>query len=371
MSNLPKESEFELFYEAYSEECALSITTVLERVIQFRVVWENDKGEWQATRSCRVQHNSVLGVYKGGLRLHESVLKLLEFEQIFKNALTGLNIGAGKSGSNFSPYGKRDAERHIDVDIDVPAGDIGFSAREGGYFFGKRKKRQNEAWAWGVTDYGTWYFVEHMMTHSECDGTPFKGKKVAISGSGQVAQFAALKVIELGDTVLSLGESKGALISRDKASWQKEWIEVVVAIKSNRDELSKLGNKGGKFQWHSSVAQPWKLLKIDDNEVDGSDANEMPARGCRYVGEGDNTPCNLQVINIFEHSRIDKRRQRCWYGPGKEGNAGGVAVSGLEMTRNSARLQVTRDEVNAKLQDIMKAVFDVCAKEGAAHPTVY
>lgn len=244
-------------------------------------------------RGYRVQFNSALGPYKGGLRLHPtvnlSILKFLGFEQIFKNALTGLNIGGGKGGSDFDPKGKSPNEvrrfvksfameltRHIGADTDVPAGDVGFSTREGGFLFGTYKQIKNEwvgiltgkALDWGgshvrpeATGYGLVYYVEHMIKEAEGEQASWKGKKVAVSGSGQVAQFAALKCMELGATVLSLSDSKGSLIATDEAGYTKELIEQVYKIKFDRKELSTLGDQGGKLEFHGNGARPWKLVK--------------------------------------------------------------------------------------------------------------
>lgn len=328
-------------------------------MIQFRVVWEDDNHQPQVNRAYRVQFNSALGPYKGGLRLHPtvnlSILKFLGFEQIFKNALTGLQMGGGKGGSDFDPKGKSPNEvrrfvkafatelsRHIGPDTDVPAGDVGFSTREGGYMFGQYKAIKNEwvgmitgkALDWGgshvrpeATGYGVVYYVEHMMKHAEgADSKGFAGKKVAISGSGQVAQFAALKCMELGAVVLSLSDSKGSLIAKDPSKpYTKEMIEEVYKIKYERKELSTLGDQGGALEFHPDGARPWKLLKEYDvalpsatqNELDASDAEAAIKAGCRFVAEGSNMGVDAGGIDVFEKSRAEKGAKGCWYGPGK------------------------------------------------------
>ncbi|CEH17540.1 nadp-specific glutamate dehydrogenase [Ceraceosorus bombacis] len=419
MSNLPKEPEFEQalhevettlapFLKKYPEyKKALEIVQIPERIIQFRVVWEDDNHQAQVNRGFRVQFNSALGPYKGGLRLHPtvnlSVLKFLGFEQVFKNALTGIPIGGGKGGSDFDPKGKSDAEvrrfvksfatelsRHIGADTDVPAGDIGFSTREGGFLFGQYKALKNEwvgiltgkALDWGgshvrpeATGYGTVYYVEHMLAHAgHADG--FKGKRVIISGSGQVAQFAALKVIELGGTVLTFSDSKGSLVATGEAGFTKEEIEEIYKIKFARKELSTLGDKGGKYKFHGDSARPWTLIDKYDVALPCATQNEMNAQeadfaikaGCVAVAEGSNMGCDPGAIDAFEKSRVEKGKKGTWYGPGKAANSGGVAVSGLEMQQNKGLTQWTPEVVDAKLKDIMKSAFQQCYDAGAEFP---
>lgn len=419
MSNLPSEPEFEQarnelattlapFLEQNPEyNKAFEIIQIPERIIQFRVVWEDDKHQSQVNRGYRVQFNSALGPYKGGLRLHEtvnlSVLKFLGFEQIFKNALTGLNIGGGKGGSDFNPKGKSDAEvrrfckafatelqRHIGPNTDVPAGDIGFSTREGGFVFGTYKQLRNE-WTgmitgkgldWGgsnirpeATGYGLIYYVEHMINHVEQATNGFKGKKCVISGSGNVAQYAALKILELGGTVLTLSDSKGSLVSKDGKGFTAEMIEKIAEIKYNRGELESYGNASGALEWHSG-ARPWKLVSKYDvalpcatqNELNEDEAKAALSAGCRYVAEGSNMGLDQAAIDVFEHSRLTNPDSACWYGPGKAANSGGVAVSGLEMAQNSARLTWSPEEVDGKLKDIMKNAYDNCFKTGSKFP---
>ncbi|CBQ73194.1 probable NADP-specific glutamate dehydrogenase [Sporisorium reilianum SRZ2] len=418
MSNLPSEPEFEQalnelsttlapFLEQNPEyNKAFQIVQIPERIIQFRVVWEDDNHVAQVNRGYRVQFNSALGPYKGGLRLHEtvnlSVLKFLGFEQIFKNALTGLNIGGGKGGSDFNPKGKSDAEvrrfckafatelqRHIGPNTDVPAGDIGFSTREAGFVFGTYKQLRNEwtgvitgkAMDWGgsnirpeATGYGLIYYVEHMINHAEQGSNGFKGKKVVISGSGNVAQYAALKVLELGGVVLSLSDSKGSLVAKDGKGFTADMINTIAEIKYKRGELSAFGDASGALEFVEG-ARPWTLVKEYDvalpcatqNEMNEEEAKAALAAGCRFVAEGSNMGLDQAAIDVFENSRLTSSSP-CWYGPGKAANSGGVAVSGLEMAQNSARLTWSHAEVDQKLKDIMKNAYDNCFKTGQAFP---
>ncbi|KAL4763214.1 glutamate dehydrogenase [Aspergillus foveolatus] len=415
MSNLPVEPEFEQAYKELASTLenstlfeqhpeyrrALQVVSVPERVIQFRVVWENDKGEVQINRGYRVQFNSALGPYKGGLRFHPSVnlsiLKFLGFEQIFKNALTGLNMGGGKGGSDFDPKGKSDAEirrfctafmtelcKHIGADTDVPAGDIGVTGREIGFLFGQYRRIRNQ-WegvltgkggSWGgslirpeATGYGVVYYVEHMIKHVTGGKESFAGKRVAISGSGNVAQYAALKVIELGGSVVSLSDSKGSLIVKDEsASFTPEEIALIADLKVARKQLSELANSSafaGKFTYIPD-ARPWTnipgkfevaLPSATQNEVSGEEAEHLIKSGVRYIAEGSNMGCTQAAIDIFEAHRNANPGDAIWYAPGKAANAGGVAVSGLEMAQNSARLSWTSEEVDARLKDIMEDCF--------------
>ncbi|SNX84527.1 probable NADP-specific glutamate dehydrogenase [Melanopsichium pennsylvanicum] len=418
MSNLPSEPEFEQalnelsttltpFLEQNPEyNKAFEIIQIPERIIQFRVVWEDDNHVSQVNRGYRVQFNSALGPYKGGLRLHEtvnlSVLKFLGFEQIFKNALTGLNIGGGKGGSDFNPKGKSDGEvrrfckafatelqRHIGPNTDVPAGDIGFSTREAGFVFGTYKQLKNEwtgvitgkAMDWGgsnirpeATGYGLIYYVEHMINHVEKSLNGFKGKKVVISGSGNVAQFAALKVLELGGTVVSLSDSKGSLIAKQGKGFTSEMISKIAQIKYNRGELSSFGDASGALEFHQDK-RPWTLISSYDvalpcatqNELNEQEAKFAISAGCRYVAEGSNMGLTQSAIDVFENSRLTSSNA-CWYGPGKAANSGGVAVSGLEMAQNSARLTWSHEEVDQKLKDIMKNAYQNCFETGKNFP---
>ncbi|KAH8547836.1 NADP-specific glutamate dehydrogenase [Umbelopsis sp. PMI_123] len=418
MSHLPNEPEFQqavselvsclenskLFKSHPDLRRCLEVVQVPERVIQFRVVWENDKGELQLNRGYRVQFNSTLGPYKGGLRFHPSVnlsiLKFLGFEQIFKNALTGLSMGGGKGGCDFDPKGKSDAEirrfceafmrelsRHIGPNVDVPAGDIGVGGREVGYMFGAYKKYRN-AWE-GVltgkgfdfggsyirpeaTGYGLVYYVADMIKYATAGKESFEGKTVSVSGSGNVAQFAARKVIELGGKVVSFSDSQGTLLK--ESGFTNEDIDVIADIKLKRKALTDLleQNAGLKAETkYLAGERPWKHIKVDvalpsatQNEVDKADAEALVAGGCRFIAEGSNMGCDLDAIAVFESSRLDTKLANggCWYGPGKASNCGGVAVSGLEMAQNSQRIHWTPEEVDKKLGDIMKNCFENCVE---------
>jgi glutamate dehydrogenase (NADP+) len=329
-----------------------------------------------------------------------SILRFLALEQVLKNALTGLPMGGGKGGSDFDPKGKSDAEirrfskafgtalaKHIGPDTDVPAGDIGFTGENAGYVFGVYKQLKSE-WSgmitgkgpdWGgsalrpeATGYGLVYYVDHMIKLVEGAQGGFKGKKVVVSGSGQVAQFAALKVIELGGTVLSFSDSKGSLIAKGDSSFSEQDIEEIYKIKIARKELSTLGDKGGKFEFHGDGARPWKLVKAYDvalpsatqNEVDESDAEAVIKAGCHFIAEGSNMGCTLEAIQAFEKTRAKDGKKGVLYGPGKAANSGGVAVSGLEMAQNSMRLKWSAEEVDTKLKGIMQECFNICKTTG-------
>ncbi|KAF2656855.1 glutamate dehydrogenase [Lophiostoma macrostomum CBS 122681] len=376
---------------------ALEVASIPERVIQFRVTWENDKGECQVNKGYRVQFNSALGPYKGGLRFHPtvnlSILKFLGFEQIFKNALTGLQMGGGKGGADFDPKGKSDNEirkfcvafmrelnKHIGADTDVPAGDIGVSPREIGWMFGTYRAEKNrwegvltgKGGSWGgslirpeATGYGLVYYVQHMIQYASGGKESFSGKRVAISGSGNVAQYAALKVIELGGTVVSLSDSKGALIATDDKGFSPEVINEIAALKVQRKALTALENHSFKYV---DGARPWKEVgKVDvalpsatQNEVSGEEAQALIDAGAKFIAEGSNMGCTQEAIDTFEAHRKEKKGEAIWYAPGKAANAGGVAVSGLEMAQNSARLKWTSEEVDEKLKGIMTNAFENC-----------
>lgn len=411
MSNLPPEPEFEqaykelvstlenssLFQKNPEYKKALKVVSIPERVIQFRVVWEDDKGQCQVNRGFRVQYNSALGPYKGGLRFHPtvnlSILKFLGFEQIFKNALTGLQMGGGKGGADFDPKGKSDNEirkfcvsfmrelsRHIGADTDVPAGDIGVSPREIGWMFGAYRAEKNrwegvltgKGGSWGgslirpeATGYGLVYYVQHMIQYASGGKESFKGKKVAISGSGNVAQYAALKAIEFGATIVSLSDSKGSLIATDDTGFTPEVVMEIAKLKVERKALTELQNKSYKYV---AGVRPWKevgnidvaLPSATQNEVSGDEGEALIAAGCKYIAEGSNMGCTQEAIDTFEKHRKEKKSKAIWYAPGKAANAGGVAVSGLEMAQNSARLKWTSEEVDEKLKGIMKACFENC-----------
>ncbi|KAH8813539.1 NADP-dependent glutamate dehydrogenase [Flagelloscypha sp. PMI_526] len=414
----PVEPEFEqalnelstsvkFFLEAHPEYTkALEIVQIPERVIQFRVVWEDDAGKPQVNRGFRVQYNSALGPYKGGLRLHHSVnlsiLKFLGFEQTFKNALTGLNMGGGKGGSDFDPKGRSDAEirrfcvsfmselwRHIGEDTDVPAGDIGTGAREVGFLFGQYKKLKNQFTGiltgkgqhWGgsfirpeATGYGLIYYVLHMIELA-CPQYSLSNKStlVAISGSGNVAQFTAFKVLELGATVLSLSDSKGALIATKEGGFTKDLIEQVSALKLKGGYLESIKEEG--YEYYPGK-RPWTLLKTvhialpgaTQNEVSKEEAEALVAAGVKIVAEGSNMGCTAEAIDVFEDARRGGNKDTAvWYAPGKASNCGGVAVSGLEMAQNSQRLSWTPAEVDSKLKNIMAECYKTCFETGSKY----
>jgi glutamate dehydrogenase (NADP+) len=315
-------------------------------------------------------------------------LKFLGFEQIFKNALTGLNIGGGKGGADFDPKGKSDNEirkfcvsfmrelsKHIGADIDVPAGDIGVSGREIGWLFGAYRA-ETKKWegvltgkggSWGgslirpeATGYGLIYYVNHMIAYAG-QGS-FKGKTVAISGSGNVAQYAALKAIELGATVVSLSDSKGALVAESGKSFSPEDIHKIAALKVKRQSLTGFEVEG-KYKYIDG-ARPWTHVKVDvalpcatQNEVSKEEAEALIKSGARFIAEGSNMGCTQDAIDVFEADRKSKGDKAIWYAPGKAANAGGVAVSGLEMAQNSQRIGWTSEEVDEKLKGIMEAAF--------------
>ncbi|KAJ6470270.1 NADP-specific glutamate dehydrogenase [Mycena vitilis] len=384
---------------------AFEIVQIPERVLQFRVVWEDDQGQPQVNRGFRVQYNSALGPYKGGLRLHPSVnlsiLKFLGFEQTFKNALTGLAMGGGKGGSDFDPKSKSDSEirrfctsfmaelfRHIGQDTDVPAGDIGTGGREIGFMFGAYKRLRNEyvgiltgkGKSWGgsfirpeATGYGLIYFVEHMIAKSCPEYSLSKPSTlVAISGSGNVAQFTALKVIELGGTVLSLSDSRGSLIATD-GGFTKDVVESVGTLKLKGGSLESFTSFASdqKYKYYPGK-RPWTLLPevhialpgATQNEVSAEEAEALVKAGVRIVAEGSNMGCTQEAIEVFEGSR-KKGGAGVWYAPGKASNAGGVAVSGLEMAQNSQRLGWTPAEVDAKLKGIMTDCYEICLNVGS------
>jgi glutamate dehydrogenase (NADP+) len=361
-----------------------------ERVIQFRVPWTDDKGEVQVNRGFRIEMNSAIGPYKGGLRFHPSVnlsiLKFLAFEQIFKNSLTGLPIGGGKGGSDFDPKGKSDAEvmrfcqsfmtelqRHIGPNTDVPAGDIGVGGREIGYMFGQYKRLANEFTGvltgkglnWGgslirpeATGYGNVYFAQNMLKTRD---TSFKGKRVLISGSGNVAQFAAEKAIELGATVLTVSDSSGYIY--DEEGIDKEKLAFIMDLKNvKRGRIKEYTAKYPKAVYTARDSKLdhnplWNhqadiaLPCATQNELNHIDAKNLIANGCFCVSEGANMPCTPEAVEVFKDKKV-------LFGPGKAANAGGVAVSALEMSQNSMRYNWTREEVDSKLFDIMKNIHD-------------
>lgn len=361
-----------------------------ERLISFRVAWVDDAGEIHVNRGYRIQMNSAIGPYKGGLRFHPSVnasiLKFLAFEQVFKNSLTTLPMGGGKGGSDFDPKGKSDDEvmrfchafmlelnRHIGPNTDVPAGDIGVGAREIGFLFGMYKKIRNEftgvltgkGRSWGgslirpeATGYGTVYFAQSML---QTQGSDFSGKKVVISGSGNVAQYAAEKAIQLGATVLTLSDSKGFI--HDPEGIDIEKLAFVMDLKNNqRARISEYIKTYPKATYHEGET-PWGvacdivLPCATQNELDGADAEKLIANGCVCVAEGANMPSTPEAIHAFHEAKI-------LFAPGKASNAGGVATSGLEMSQNSLRISWTREEVDERLKGIMSDIHDSCIAFG-------
>ncbi|ALM08641.1 glutamate dehydrogenase [Sediminicola sp. YIK13] len=361
-----------------------------ERLISFRVSWVDDDGEIHVNRGYRIQMNSAIGPYKGGLRFHPtvnaSILKFLAFEQVFKNSLTTLPMGGGKGGSDFDPKGKSDDEvmrfchafmtelcRHIGPNTDVPAGDIGVGAREIGFLFGMYKKIRNEftgvltgkGRSWGgslirpeATGYGTVYFAQSML---QTRGKDFSGKNVVISGSGNVAQFAAEKAIQLGAKVLTLSDSQGYIFDKDGIDTEK--LEFVMDLKNNkRGRISEYVDTYKSATFHNG-ATPWEvacdiaLPCATQNELGGDDAKELIKNGCICVAEGANMPSTPEAIHEFHTAKI-------LFAPGKASNAGGVATSGLEMSQNSLRISWTREEVDGRLKDIMEDIHDSCIEYG-------
>lgn len=360
-----------------------------ERALIFRVPWMDDKGNYRVNRGYRVQMNNAIGPYKGGLRFHPnvtlSILKFLAFEQVFKNSLTTLPMGGGKGGSDFDPKGKSDAEvmrfcqsfmtelhRHIGKDTDIPAGDIGVGAREIGYLFGQYKRLTNEftgvltgkGYTYGgslirpeATGYGLLFFVEEML---ETIGETMKDKKVVVSGSGNVAQYAIEKVIALGGIPLTASDSDGFIYDPDGITHEK--LEFILELKNEkRGRISEYAEKYGVPYYAGE--KPWKipcdiaLPCAVQNELDEIDAKLLVKNGCKMVAEGANMPTTPEGIEVLQENGI-------LYAPGKAANAGGVATSGLEMSQNSIRLSWTREEVENKLRTIMKNIHEQCVKYG-------
>jgi len=361
-----------------------------ERVVMFRVNWIDDSGEIRVNRGYRVEMNSAIGPYKGGLRFHPtvnlSILKFLAFEQVFKNSLTTLPMGGGKGGSDFDPKNKSNGEvmrfcqsfmtelyRHIGPNTDIPAGDIGVGGREIGYLFGQYKRLKNEftgvltgkGVSWGgslirpeATGYGNVYFAEDMLNYI---GDSIKGKTVTISGSGNVAQYAAEKCIHLGAKVLTMSDSSGYVYDKDGINEEK--LNYIMDIKNNKrgrisDYIKKYPN--AKFKKNKT---PWEvkceiaLPSATQNELNGDDAKLLVKNGCICVAEGANMPCNSDAIKTFKFNKV-------LFAPGKASNAGGVAVSGLEMAQNSLRYSWSREEVDEKLKEIMIKIHKKCLKYG-------
>ncbi|SFB78614.1 glutamate dehydrogenase (NADP+) [Zunongwangia mangrovi] len=361
-----------------------------ERVIMFRVSWLDDEGNIQINRGYRVQMNSAIGPYKGGLRFHPSVnlsiLKFLAFEQTFKNSLTTLPMGGGKGGSDFDPKGKSDNEvmrfcqsfmtelsKHIGYNTDVPAGDIGVGAREVGYMFGQYKRLQNEftgiltgkGLSYGgslirpeATGYGNVYFTQNML---KTKGETLEGKTVVISGSGNVAQYAAQKAIELGAKVVTMSDSQGYV--HDEDGIDEEKLQFIMELKNEkRGRIKEYTEEYSNAKFYPDTT-PWEV-KCDvalpcatQNELKEEDAKKLVDNGCMCVGEGANMPCTPESIEIFREAKI-------LFSPGKASNAGGVATSGLEMTQNSLRYNWTAEEVDNKLHEIMNDIHDKCVEYG-------
>jgi len=361
-----------------------------ERVVSFRVAWIDDQNEIQVNRGYRIEMNSAIGPYKGGLRFHPSVnlsvLKFLAFEQVFKNSLTTLPMGGGKGGSDFDPKGKSDNEvmrfcqsfmtelfRHIGPNRDIPAGDIGVGGREIGYLFGQYKRLKNEftgvltgkGVSWGgslirpeATGYGVVYFSQKML---ENIGTSLKGKKVVVSGSGNVAQFAAEKVIQLGGTVCTLSDSGGYI--HDEEGIDSEKLDHIMNIKNvKRGRIQKYLERYPNAKFHAGKT-PWEvpcdvaLPCATQNELHKKDADLLIKNGCVCIGEGANMPSTPEAIQTFTENKV-------LFAPGKASNAGGVAVSGLEMAQNSLRYNWTREEVDSRLKNIMSEIHESCVEYG-------
>ena len=376
--------------EKYQNKKLLERMVEPERSILFRVPWTDDAGEIQVNREYRVEFNSAIGPYKGGLRFHPSVnlsiLKFLGFEQTFKNSLTTLPMGGGKGGSDFNPKGKSDAEvmrfcqsfmteleRHIGPNTDVPAGDIGVGGREIGYMFGQYKRLRNEftgvltgkGLSYGgslirpeATGYGNVYFAKNML---ETRGESFKGKTVVISGSGNVAQYAAEKALEFGGKVVTFSDSSGYIYDKDGINTEK--LAFVMELKNvKRGRIKEYVDKYPGASYHEGD-RPWSV-KCDialpcatQNELNEEEAKTLVDNGCFCVGEGANMPCTPEAIAVFQEAKI-------LFSPGKASNAGGVATSGLEMSQNSLRLNWTAKEVDEKLHGIMNDIHAACVQYG-------
>lgn len=361
-----------------------------ERVFMFRVPWTDDQGKYQVNRGFRIQMNSAIGPYKGGLRFHPSVnlsiLKFLAFEQVFKNSLTTLPMGGGKGGSDFDPKGKSDNEvmafcqsfmtelsRHIGADTDVPAGDIGVGGREIGFLFGQYKRIRNEFTGvltgkgreYGgslvrpeATGYGNVYFAQEML---KTKNESFKGKTVVISGSGNVAQYALEKAIHLGAKVVTVSDSSGYVYRAE--GFHSEHLDAIMELKNvKRGRINEIATKYGDVEFVEGQ-KPWSvtcdiaLPCATQNELNGDDASKLLSSGCMCISEGANMPSTPEAIAKFHEAKI-------LFAPGKASNAGGVATSGLEMSQNSLRLSWTRQEVDQKLHSIMVSIHEACEKHG-------
>ena len=374
----------------YDEYNLIERLCIPDRIFSFRVSWIDDKGKVRNNMGYRIQHNNAIGPYKGGIRFHSSVnpsiLKFLAFEQTFKNSLTTLSMGGAKGGSDFQPRGKSDKEimkfcqafiaelwRQIGPDTDVPAGDIGVGAREVGFMYGYYKKMAQEftgtftgkGMSFGgslmrpeATGYGNCYFLESMLATR---GEKVEGKKVAISGSGNVALYTTKKIMELGGKVVSLSDSDGVIISPE--GFTKEQFDHIFELKSYGGRLYEVPEQFPELKYYPGE-RPWKLVKCDiampsatQNELDGSDAEHLLNSGCIAVSEGANMPSTPEAVKKFIDAKI-------LYAPGKAANAGGVATSGLEMAQNSQKLSWTAEEVDQKLRGIMNNIHEQCVKYG-------
>ena len=385
-------------HREYVDGAILTRIVEPERLIQFRVPWVDDQGRVRVNRGFRIQFNSAIGPYKGGLRFHPSVnasiLKFLAFEQVFKNSLTTLPMGGGKGGSDFDPKGKSDGEvmrfcqsfmtelyRHIDADTDVPAGDIGVGGREIGYLFGQYKRLTNEftgvltgkGLKWGgslirpeATGYGCVYFAQEML---KTRGQSFEGKVCTISGSGNVAQYTAEKLLQLGAKVVSFSDSSGSVFDREGVTVEK--LEFLKDLKNRRRERIKVYADEFKAEFRPG-RRPWDIPcdcafpSATQNEISSEDARNLVQHGCILVAEGANMPSEPSAIEVYQAHGV-------LFGPGKAANAGGVATSGLEMAQNSMRLSWTRAEVDRRLNEIMVSIHNACraAAEEYGQPDNY
>ena len=375
----------------YQNQMLLERMVEPERVVMFRVPWTDDNGDVQVNRGFRIQMNSAIGPYKGGLRFHPSVnlsiLKFLAFEQVFKNSLTTLPMGGGKGGSDFDPKGKSDKEvmrfcqsfmtelsKHIGANTDVPAGDIGVGSREVGYMFGQYKRLQNEftgiltgkGLSYGgslirpeATGYGNVYFAQNML---KTKGDSLDGKTVVISGSGNVAQYAAEKALQLGAKIVTMSDSGGYIY--DEEGINEEKLSFIMEIKNEkRGRIKEYLDKYSDAKYHEGKT-PWgekcdvALPCATQNELQEEDAKKLVENGCKLVGEGANMPCTPEAVEVFQKAKI-------LFSPGKASNAGGVATSGLEMSQNSLRLNWTSEEVDQKLHQIMNDIHEACVKYGS------
>lgn len=374
----------------YAEQGLLERIVEPERVIQFRVAWVDDSGEVHVNRGYRIQHSSAIGPYKGGIRFHPSVnasiLKFLAFEQTFKNALTTLPMGAGKGGSDFNPKGRSPGEvmrfcqafiielhRHLGSETDIPAGDIGVGSREIGFMTGMVKKLSNRAdcvftgkgLSFGgslmrpeATGYGTVYFAEEMLRHA---GHSFEGLRVAISGSGNVAQYAAEKAMELGARVITMSDSSGSVI--DESGFTPEKLAILMEVKNRLyGRVSDYAERVSDAKFEADV-RPWGVAAdvalpcATQNELNLEDARHLIDSGVFCIAEGANMPCTAEAVRAFDQANV-------LYAPGKASNAGGVATSGLEMSQNAMRLSWSREEVDARLREIMRGIHSACLQHG-------